>query len=244
MLKEKTEQSDSNITFLSIIAGELRQTVPEGTPGAILREWVISGVPGKKWEVPFPGVEGIISSVEFHESERFGKNISVWLKDGGELFCVSVGVKSPYGEDIIKKLPSVNLKESVTLTPYEFTPKGKDKELKGVTFTQNGVKLKNFYKDAEGNPLNGLPTTDGNTEGMDKEERSEFWTSFFSKQRRFMIKEIETKIIPKLEPAPEFRKKEEKVEEVGYGNKLDNFEKKEDGIKFPVEDIDPNDIPF
>lgn len=206
MLKEKQE-SNGNITFLSIIGGQFMQTVDETTPGAIKREWSVGGKSGEKWEKPWSSVDGVISSLEFHEGE-YGKNLKVWIKDGEELFCVSSGVKTGFGEDMLKKLPSVNFKERVTLTPFEFTPKDGDRVLKGVTFKQNDVKLSNFYREDK-LPVNGIPLPDGVLEDMDKEERREYWTSYFAKVRRFMIKEIEEKIIPNLEPAPKFEKKEE-----------------------------------
>jgi len=212
MLKEKQE-SKGNITFLSITGGEFRKVVPEGTPGAIKREWSVGGKSGVKWELPFPAVEGTISSLEFHEGE-YGKNLKVWIKDGEELFCVSAGVKTGFGEDMLKKLPAVDYKKTVELTPYEFTPDGANHALKGVTFKQEGNKLTNFYRDADRKPINGIPTADGILEDMDKEERREYWTSYFAKVRRFMIKEVEDKIIPNLEPAPKFEKKEEVVSNI------------------------------
>lgn len=208
MLKEKQESKGSNITFLSIIGGEFRKTVDENTPGAIKREWSVGGKTGVKWELSFPSVDGVISSLEFHEGE-YGKNLKVWIKDGDELFCVSAGVKTGFGEDLLKKLPAVNYKERIELTPYEFTPDGASHALKGVTFRQAGNKLTNFYRDADKKPSNGIPTTEASLEDMDKEERREYWISYFAKVRRFMIKEIEDKIIPKLEPAPTFEKKDD-----------------------------------
>lgn len=218
MLINKQESQGSNINFLSVIAGEFRKTVPEGTPGAVKREWNINGKPGEKWEVSYPAISGLIQSIEFHEGD-YGKNLKVWVADGEELNCISAGVKNPFGEDLLKRLPGVNFKEVAVLSPYEFIPKGGDKTLKGVSIKQNEVKVKNFYKDVDGKTINGLPTTDADLTGMDKEEKSEYWKSFFAKQRRFMIKEIEDKIIPTLKPAPVFEKKEEEI----TGSKLDNF---------------------
>jgi len=211
MLKEKRETQDSNITFLSIIAGKLMKTVDEGTEGAIKREWSVGGKSGVKWEKEFASVIGKLKSVNFTEGE-YGKNISLWIEDEDSLVCVTTGVKTGFGEDILKKLPAVDIKETLELSPFEFQPE--DRIIKGVTFKQGERKIKNFYRDEDGKVINGQPTPEGDTEGMDKEERSEFWNSYFSKVRRFMIKEIEDKIIPNLEPAPEFKKKEDNNGEV------------------------------
>lgn len=207
MLKEKQE-STSNISFLSIIGGKFVKTVDETTPGAVKREWSVGGKSGVKWEKEYQSISGTIKSIEFHDGE-FGKNLKVWVADGDTMTCISSSVKTGFGEDILKKLPAVNYKEEIELTPYEFTPDGASHALKGVTFRQAGNKLTNFYRDADKKPINGVPTPEGDTSDMDKEEISEYWKSYFAKVRRFMIKEIEEKIIPKLEPAPTFEKKEE-----------------------------------
>lgn len=207
MLKEKQE-STSNITFLSIIGGKFVKTVEETTPGAVKREWSVGGKSGVKWEKEYDSVSGKIKSLEFHDGE-FGKNLKVWVADGDEMFCISTSVKTGFGEDVLKKLPAVNYKEEIQLTPYEFTPDGAKYALKGVTFFQADKKLTNFYRDADKKTINGQPVPEGDISDMDKEEISEYWKSYFAKVRRFMIKEIEDKIIPNLEPAPEFKKKEE-----------------------------------
>jgi len=236
MLKEKREVSESNITFLSIIAGKLMKTVDENTPGAIKREWTVGGKSGVKWEKEYTSVVGKIKSVNFTEGE-YGKNISIWVEDGDSLVCITTNVKTGFGEDILKKLPAVNLAEVVEIIPFEFQPADGDRVLKGVTFKQNDVKVKKFYRSEDKKPINGIPTPEGDTEGMDKEERSEYWNSYYSKVRRFMIKEIETKIIPKLEPAPTFKKKEDEKAEKQF-NALPGQS------QFPKDDLNPDDIPF
>ena len=55
----KTETSSSNKQYLSIVQGSLRQSVPEGTPEAVRREWEAGGDKGVKHEIVFKAITGV-----------------------------------------------------------------------------------------------------------------------------------------------------------------------------------------
>ena len=222
MLKETTQSNSSVGNFLSIIGGKFRKTVEENTPGAIRRDWEVAGKTGTKWEKEYASLSGKIKSVNFTDGE-YGKNLSVWIEDGGTVDCVTVGVIGAYGEDLLKKLPAINLKETVELTPFDFMPENGKRRIKGISIKQGDVKVKSFYRDAEGKPINGIPAPEGDTSDYDEEEMKLHWKSYFAKVRKFMIKNVDEKIIPNLEPAPTFEKKEDKKETTSYGNEIDEF---------------------
>jgi hypothetical protein len=199
-------------TYLQIIGGKLRKSVPEGTPGAIRRDWETKdGKKGTKFEKEYESLTGVITGLNFYDGE-FGKNLTVFFKDGEEDYGLSMGVATQYAEDFMKKLPNVNLEQEVMLIPYDFED-DKGRRHKGITVSQSGVKLKNFFYDTENKKqINGAPSPEGNVDLFDSED----WKMYFTKHRKFTINYITEKIIPKLT--------NNTAKEVGYGNKLDDFD--------------------
>lgn len=138
-----------NEKYLNILSdGALHMTVPEGTPGAITREYETStGDKGSKTELVFGDITGLITGISFFEGQ-YGKLLHVSIKDSEDSYVLSVGTATPYGEDLMKKLPNIDQNKEVTLSPYSFED-DKGKKRRGVTVTQDGQKLTNFYYDAE-----------------------------------------------------------------------------------------------
>lgn len=215
MLKE----TQSAGTYLSIIGGKFRKQVQEGTPGAIRREWETKdGKSGVKWEKEYESVTGKISGINFYEGD-YGKNITLFIKDGEEDYGISMGVATPYAEDLMKKLPGVVLDKTLTLTPYDFTTEN-GKRIRGVTVYQDGKKYDSFFYDKEKKEIiNGAPKPE-NPDDMDSED----WKIYFTQLRKFVVKYITDNMVSK------FDKGEKKAQ-----NSYDAL---------PGEDIDPDNIPF
>lgn len=181
--------------YVSILAdGTLRLPVPEGTEGAVTREYETSdGKKGVKHELVFKSLEGKITNVSFFEGE-FGKLIQLEITDDAGSFTLSVNTSLNFGEDILKKLPAIDLSKDVEITPYSFEDeKGKSK--KGVTITQDGVKITNFFYDVDSKKtLHKYPeVSKADSKKYDKDD----WKMFFMKARKFLVKYTEDNIIKK-----------------------------------------------
>lgn len=193
MLKKKTNGGGGN--YLSIIDGSLRRTVTEGTPGAVKRDYEASnGDKGVKYELEYSSVVGKIVGVAFRDG-NFGKSIGIVLESPEGKFKVDIGVEQAYGEDIMKKLPAIDLSKEVELAPYNFTDDG-GKKRRGVTILQDGNKLTNFFFDKETKTeLHGFPKPDGDTKKYDKDD----WKLHFMKVRKFLVNYITDNIASKFE---------------------------------------------
>lgn len=178
-------QTRESVEFISILGsdGTLRLKVSEDTPGAVRREGKDSkDQPFVKYELVFASINGIITDLALHEGE-FGTNIIVTFKDGDQENKLSLNSASPFGEDFMKKLPSIDLTKEVVLAPFSFVD-NKGKTRKGVTITQDGKKLTNFFYDAEKEKnVHGYPEPKGDTSKYSKDK----WKLYFNECRVFLI---------------------------------------------------------
>jgi hypothetical protein len=175
--------------YVTVIGGELREKVEEGTDGAKKREYEKhDGSTGVKWELSYGGLEGLIESIEFDDTD-FGKVMIIGI-DG---IALSVGTESNYFGSLARRLPNIDLASPVHLKPYAFTPKGEEREKRGFSVQQRGEKLKDFFYDGKKN-LHGMP------EAKDCND-SDDWKVYFLSVKKFLIKYIEENIIPKLPEA-------------------------------------------
>ena len=185
MIEKNSKQSDK--VFLTILAdGKFHQQVEEGTEGAVKREIkdkTTNEVTDTKFELIHDSVKGIITEVTIIEG-KYGKNLQITI----DTEVISLGVKTNFGEDMLKKLPSLDLLKEVILTPYSFLPKGEENKKKGITVYQDGIKVSSYYYDIEKKEsINGCPEPENGGKGFDSDD----WTNHFNVVRKFMIKEIE-----------------------------------------------------
>lgn len=186
--------------YVSILSsdGTFRLVVPEGTEGSIVREYETSdGKKGSKTELVFNKLDGMITNVEFHGGE-FGKNLLVTVDDGqADPVVVSMNCAQAYGEDFMKKLPSIDLSKPVIISPYAFED-DKKKMKKGVSIVQNDAKVRNFfYDEVEKKETNGFPAPEGDTSTYD----SDSWKVHFIKVRKFLVDYVEKNVMPKFKGA-------------------------------------------
>lgn len=180
-MEVKTHEASKK--YLSVLAdGHFHQSVPEGTEGAVVRTYEDKeGNEQTKTELVFNEVSGTITKLTF-EDGNFGQNLEIELDGEG---VVSLPTSSNFGEDIMKKLPAVDLSKPVRLVPYAFEDAGKSK--KGVTVYQDGAKVENYYWSADRKiAINGMPSA-GDTSNF----KSDDWKMHFMVVRKFLVKEIE-----------------------------------------------------
>lgn len=187
-------------TFASVTSdGVIRVKVDEGTEGAKFRSGKLrDGSEFSKWELVYNELFGMITNIEFYEGD-YGKNLQISIKDTDdeEPTVLCLAVKSNFGEDLMKKLPNVDLSKPVLVKPYSFTDdKGKTK--KGVTVIQDiDKKIPSFFSEtgADGKMklVNGLPAPEeGKTYDTDD------WNMYFTTVRKFLVSYTEEHVIPKL----------------------------------------------
>lgn len=180
--------------------GDFRLTVPEGTEGAVRREYESSdGKTGVKHELIYKSIGGKIVDVSFYEGD-YGRNLQVTFdfEEGDEPVTVSLGTNTPYGEDVMKKLPNIDLNEWVVFTPYAFEDdRGKDR--KGITISQGDEKIQSFFTEVSEEDgkrvyknINGLPEPTG------EEADSDDWKIYFTQVRKFLVKYTEDNILPQF----------------------------------------------
>ena len=185
-----------NKTFATVLAdGLIHITVPEGTEGAKVRKYKTSdGTEGSKTELQYSEIIGKITKIGFQEG-KFGVQLQLTIDEGEDVVTtLCLGTNSNYGEDVMKKLPNVDLEKTVKIVPFSFKDdKGKAK--KGVTIMQKNdkgesIKLSNYFYDAEKKEnINGYPTP----KPTKKERTSDQWKLYYGEAREFLIEFITTK---------------------------------------------------
>jgi hypothetical protein len=205
-------------TYLRILNsdGSIRTTVPEGTQGAVARAWEApDGSKGTKHELVFSRLSGLITDIKFIDGD-YGQNLVLEFTNDGNSVYLSLGVSSPFAEDVMKKLPNVDLKQEVTLAPYAFEDeRGKSK--KGVTLYQGGTepenKIANFFQewDKEKKEFiykNNYPKPKGDTKAYTKSH----WQQYFLSCRIFLVEYTQQNILTQFEGV----EKKEDVDDVAF----------------------------
>lgn len=191
MLKNTQEE----VVWASVLAdGKLHVTVPEGTEGSVIREYEKSdGTKGSKNELVYTEISGLITEIKFYDGD-YGKQLLLTFVDGEEKpVTLALSTASNFGEDVLKKIINVDLALPVKFAPYAFTDDVSKKLKKGITITQNGKKIENYFYDKEKKEnINGYPVAPqpakkkGITVPVNKEE----WKIWFMQCRIFLIDKI------------------------------------------------------
>jgi len=190
--------------FVVILAdGTLRLSVPEGTPGSVIREFENSkGVKTVKHELIYTELSGFISNIEFRDGD-YGKSLQLTIKENGEDdITLSVLTSSNYGEDLLKKLLNIDMTKRVRLVPYAFEDDN-GKTRKGVTVYQDADKVTSYFQEGTGKDtvnLHGYPDAPKAKAG--KTISSEEWKLYYGQCRLFMIDYIEDKLSQPIDDKP------------------------------------------
>ena len=192
MALEKVERKN----YVSILGSDatLRIVVPVGTPDSVTRPYELKdGTKGSKNELVFNKITGMITGIGFQDG-NYGKMIQIEITDKGEPLTLSIDTAQNFGEDFMKKLPSIDLTKVVTITPYSFEDE-KGKTRKGLTITQKDKKIPSFFYDADNKKnINGYPDPTGDTKTYSKD----LWKIYFMQARMFLVKYVEDNILPKV----------------------------------------------
>lgn len=233
-LKPKQDRED----FVSVLSSDatLRKVVPEGTVGAVTREYEDSkGNKGTKIEMIYESMNGIIKNIKFVDTD-FGRLIQVTLLDFPTDEVLSLSTSSPFGKDFMKKLPNIDLSKDVSIRPYSFIPEGKAKKSTGLSITQCHEKVRNAFYDPETKQtLKGFPVPEGDT----KKYTNDDWKIHFLQVRKFLVKYTEEHFITKVE-----NNVTESVDE-SMDDFINKMNQKMGVLEYLVEeDCTPENIPF
>ena len=181
--------------FANILAdGTLRVQTEESNPDAVKREYELRDKTKiVKFELVYNFLSGIITNIQIFDGQ-YGKNLQITI-DGIVLSMnMASNMASYFAEDIMKKMPNVDLNKEVKFTPYSFEDNNK-KLRRGVSIIQNNVKIQNFFYNPETKEnYNGFPVL---PEGW-KKFSSDDWKVYFMTTRKFLQQYLEENIIPKL----------------------------------------------
>lgn len=201
------EASSKNGIYLKIVQGTLRQDVHEGTKDAIRREWEAAGRKGVKHELVYKSIIGKITGVSFYDGEYEGKkfqsiNITLDENEEGKNPVISTGVETRYGQDLMKKLPSIDFDEEVKIMPYSFVPDGEEKEKTGVSILQRdgigqwNTKIKNFFWDEKTEKsTNDFPEPEGK-----QDYDSDDWKMYYTRVKKFLVNYTKANVCTKFQP--------------------------------------------
>ena len=215
--------------YYSIINGSFRRKVPEGTQGAVAREYETKdGGKAVKHELIVDGLTGHIQEMGIFDGD-FGRNLQIKLDANsyGVMPTIQLSVENNYGEDVLKKLPGVDFSKEVTFKPYAFTSEQTGKEIRGVSIYQEEAKIENFFFHKETKQaMHGMPgIPDGAKDTFSKDD----WKIHFLGVRKFLIDYFTGNVMPKFEAVQ--ASIQEKVEQAPQAAKM------------PIESIDPADMP-
>src|SRR3990172_2273273 len=182
------EYSKPRGTYYTVLAdGKFHTEVEEGSEGAVKREYETSdGKKGVKHERIAQRITGIISNVAIYDGD-YGKSLQ--LSFGDNDLIVSLATQSSYGEDMMKKLPNIDMDKEVELSPYSFVDEN-GKTRKGISIKQGDVKIQSFYTEKKGEKfitVNGYPEVPKESKDWDKED----WKIYFAQARKFLVGEVE-----------------------------------------------------
>jgi len=171
--------------FITVLAdGKFHQSVPDGAEGAVIRTYKDKDdVEHSKTELVFDEAKGMITKFYFEDGD-FGKNFLIELDSDG---VIALSTAGSFGEDLMKKFPSIDRTKEVRLVPFAFED-DKGKNRKGVTVYQDDVKVDNYYWDKDAKKSsNGIPETEGDVSKFSSDD----WKMHFMVVRKFLVKEIE-----------------------------------------------------
>lgn len=174
--------------YIRIVQGNFVQTVDKNTESAKLREYELpNGEQGQKWELRYMSWTGRIRGFEFKETD-YGTVCNVDMGD----CIISLNTSSRYFADFAQKICGADLKEMVTLHPYDLESEGKRRT--GVSVQQGGEKLQNHFwdKDTKTNQY-GFPEVNADQQAKLKKN---YWKVYFAEVEAFLIERLQALNIP------------------------------------------------
>ena len=193
-------ERQSQGTYATLLSdGTIRVKCDERDADAVKREYELAdGTKGVKFERVFTSIIGKIVTMEIRDG-KFGSQLTIGLKDDEDRYILCVGAQSNFYSDILKKSPNIDFSREIVISPFSFTSKETNKPVKGVTLTQDGTKLTNFFYDSEAKKnINNFPSPEGDT----KKYTSAKWKSYFMNVDIFLTDYFNENVLPKLGSMP------------------------------------------
>jgi hypothetical protein len=164
---EKLESS--NMIFLNINQGALRQTVDENNPEGKARTYTKKdGSVKTVHEISYKTWTGVIKRITVKDTE-WGQFVVIKFKDAS----IDIPVKSRFFGSFVERIMGADLSKEITFKPYDF--EGEDgRRAAGVILMQDGKKLKNYFKDENNKPCNGMPPVN-----EAEKDRKGYWEQYF-----------------------------------------------------------------
>ncbi len=167
------QDNNEKKVYLSIVGGKFAKRVAEGTEGAVEREIEYEGKKRNVWEINYSSLKAMIDSVDLKEGDKFGDQLQINMSFVDDRFTVTLPLQSREGKAFMMCLPNLNLKEVVTLQPYNYTRKIDNKHLQGMGIVQgegvDGKGLKVPFAYMEDTTFPNAPKQ-GEGEPLDKDE--------------------------------------------------------------------------
>lgn len=211
------------------------QTVTAETEGAIRRDWAVGTKTGTKYELVHGGITGMIVGITFKTDGDYGNQMQIEMSDGE---VIQMSTSGRFGQDLLTKLPEVDLSKELFMRAYDYIPEGKTKASVGVSIKQGEDKIGNHFFDFKTRKsINGMPTPDfkWGDDSVRKSAKDAYWEDVEVFLREYVEKNVTN-----------FVKKEETVtdKDIASAN-ADNQIAAEDSLDAEfTEDISPEDIPF
>lgn len=229
MTTSVTFAKDRGTIYTVLADGAFHTQVPEGTQGAVRREYETSdGKKGVKHELVAQSIGGRINSINIYEGD-YGKQLQVAIGDEGKTeLTIYLSASSPFGEDFMKKLPNIDTDKDVKLTPYAFED-DKGKKRRGLSIQQGDVKIEGFYHEEKDEKIvakNGYPEVPAEAEKWDSDD----WKLYFATARKFLLSKVQEHKL--------YGDKELNAMATGGAPKVVG------GVEYPTEQISPDEIPF
>jgi len=200
-------EKGSSKEFVSILAsdGSFRLTVPEGTEGAVKREYTIEEegkeVKKTKNEIVFKALSGKVTDVSFVDT-KFGTLLQVTVTDEEGDLTISTNASNNFGTDLMKKLPAMDFSKDYRLAPFSFEGEN-GKNIRGVSISEGieqgkeAPKATNFFYDGK-KDINGFPSPKGDVKKYTKNK----WKAYFGEVEDFLIDYTKENILAKFAEAP------------------------------------------
>ena len=197
-MARKTATASQNYMNILGTTGKFHLTVPAGTENAVVREYETSdGKKGSKTELLFDSVSGKITAMEVREGD-YGTNIIIALMHEDGVDNLSFSTQSPFGEDLMKKLPNIDLKEEIEFAPYNFIDE-KGKQRRGLSIKQGENKIESYFvkevkgkkEAAHGLEKIAIPKPKGKAGKISKEQ----WKTHFALVREFLLDYTTEKVV-------------------------------------------------
>jgi len=231
---ESSQHNKGN--FYNVAAGAIRKKVDQETEGAKARKYIHPKTKKEEvtYELVYPALSGQLTNAKINKSQ-IGTQLMLFIEDGDQKFILTMGIKSRYAKDFLKKAMNIDLGRVVRIAPFDFIPKDKTKSKIGLSITHptddpaNPDKVYSFFWDnKKEKSINGIPEAPKDIDWDDEDERDEF----FLKETKFLKNFFEEKFLPQFELL--FGEQETKQET----QSVDNQEKQ------PIDNEEDDGMPF